>query len=294
MILKKIFILFLLFSAVIGQSQSNAAIDKKTNTHSLLWKISGNGLKKASYLYGTIHVICDATLDAAILKALDRTAQLYLEIDLDDPGLQAAMASHMMMKDNQKLSDLTAPEDFKIFDAYTKKKTGFSASLLNTFKPFLVSAMFLPSLMDCPIQSVEESLMAVSNQQEKPVFGLETAGEQMAVFDAIPYQVQMDELMESVKNDFVKDKAELMRMHAVYSAKDIDAMLEMTKESENGITSKYQDILLHDRNAKWIPKIEQAAKEKPTFFGVGAGHLAGEKGVIALLRKKGYQVEAQF
>ena len=51
-------------------------------------------------------------------------------------------------------------------------------------------------------------------------------------------------------------------------------------------------MLLKNRNTNWIPKIEKAAKEKPTFFGVGAAHLGGDDGVIKLLRKKGYTVEA--
>jgi uncharacterized protein YbaP (TraB family) len=52
------------------------------------------------------------------------------------------------------------------------------------------------------------------------------------------------------------------------------------------------NVLLDNRNQNWIPKIEKVAKEKPTLFAVGAAHLPGENGVIALLRKKGYTVEA--
>ncbi|HLA55730.1 MAG TPA: TraB/GumN family protein [Flavobacterium sp.] len=262
------------------------------NEKSLLWKVSGNGLKQPSYLYGTIHATCDATLDKVTLTALDNTKQLYLEMDMDDPTLQSNMMAGMMMKDGKTMQSMVSAADFKTLDDYVKEKLGFSAVMLNTIKPFLVSAMFLPSLMDCPMQSVEEELMAVSHTQKEEVYGLETAADQLAVFDAIPYQAQMDELMEGVKNKFADDKSEMAKMNEIYKSKDINAMLDLTKESENDITSKYQDDLLNNRNKNWIPKIEAAAKEKPTFFGFGAGHLAGENGVIALLRKKGYDVEA--
>jgi uncharacterized protein YbaP (TraB family) len=259
---------------------------------SLLWKVSGNGLAQPSYLYGTIHATCDATLDKPTLTALDNTKQLYLEMDMDDPNLQSDMMAGMMMKGGKTIVSMLSTEDFNILDDYVKEKLGFSVMMLNTIKPFLLSAMFLPSLMDCPMQSVEEELMAVSHTQKEDVFGLETAVGQLAVFDAIPYQSQLDELMEGVRNKFADDKSEMAKMDEIYKSQDIDAMLALTQESENDITSKYQDALLNDRNKNWIPKIETVAKEKPTFFAFGAGHLAGENGVIALLRKKGYTVEA--
>ena len=63
---------------------------------SLLWKVSGNGITKPSYLFGTIHITCDATLDESVLKALDETEQLYLELDMDDPAMKAGMMGGMM------------------------------------------------------------------------------------------------------------------------------------------------------------------------------------------------------
>ena len=56
--------------------------------------------------------------------------------------------------------------------------------------------------------------------------------------------------------------------------------------------SQFEKDLLETRNSSWIPKISKIVAEKPTFFAVGAGHLGGEKGVIALLRKQGFTVKA--
>ena len=87
-------------------------------------------------------------------------------------------------------------------------------------------------------------------------------------------------------------KKEFQEMITIYQNKDIEGMLKMMSDSDNKITSENQDILLNDRNKNWIPIMVKTMKDKPTFFGVGAGHLAGEEGVIKLLRKKGYKVEA--
>jgi uncharacterized protein YbaP (TraB family) len=261
---------------------------------SLLWKISGNGIKEASYLYGTIHITCDATLPQKAVKALEATDQLYLELDMDDPTLQQSMMQSMMMKDGKTMSSLVSAEDFKIVDEFLTKQLGYSAQMLNTFKPFMISAMLYPKMIDCEMQSVEGNLMTVIKEQQEEVFGLESIEEQMNVFDAIPYEVQMKELVKTAKNNLEKDKQEMQLFLDIYKSEDINAMYAATQKSENEITSKYEEILLSNRNKNWIPIIEKVAKEKATFFGVGAGHLGGEMGVIQLLRKKGYKVEAVF
>ena len=121
---------------------------------SLLWKISGNGLKKPSYLFGTIHLTCDTSLDANTLNALETTEQLYLELDMDDKSIQMKLMKLMMMKDGAKLSTLLSPEDFKILDEFMKKNLNMSAKLFDSFKPFMISSMLFPKMLDCKSQSV--------------------------------------------------------------------------------------------------------------------------------------------
>ena len=259
---------------------------------SLLWKISGNGLKKPSYLFGTIHLTCDTSLDANTLNALETTEQLYLELDMDDKSIQMKLMKLMMMKDGAKLSTLLSPEDFKILDEFMKKNLNMSAKLFDSFKPFMISSMLFPKMLDCKSQSVESELMKITKEQNEEIFGLEKAEDQMKVFDEISYQDQAEELLKTVKDNLEKDKKEFQEMITIYQNKDIEGMLKMMSDSDNKITSENQDILLNDRNKKWIPIMVKIMKDKPTFFGVGAGHLAGEEGVIKLLRKKGYKVEA--
>lgn len=281
--MKQLFLLVILLSTQVEAQQL-----EKT----LLWKISGNGLKEASYLYGTIHITCDDKLPQKAVKALNETQQLYLELDMDDPTLQQSMMGGMMMKNGQTLASLTTPEDFKIVDDFLKKQLGFSAQMFNTIKPFMISAMLYPNMIDCEMKSIEGSLMAVSKEQNEEVFGLESIEEQLAVFEAIPYDVQMKELVKTAKSDLSNDKTEMDLILKTYQSEDINAMVTLMKESDNQISSQFEEVLLIDRNKKWISRIETVAKEMPTFFGVGAGHLGGEFGVINLLRKAGFKVEA--
>lgn len=282
--MKYIVLITTLFTSLFSYSQ------KLEN--SLLWKISGNGLKSDSYLYGTIHITCDASLDENTIKALDKTQQLYLELDMDDKSMQMQMMKYMMMKDGTKLSTLLNEDDFRAVDDFLKKHMSMSAKMFDGFKPFIVSTMLYPKMIDCSFQSVESELMRVSKEQNEEIYGLETVEDQMNVFDTISYEIQAQELVKMAKSDLEKDKAELAKMMEVYKNKDIEGMLEMLDDSENKITSENQDVLLNNRNQNWIPLMVKTMKEKPTFFGVGAAHLAGEKGVIKLLRKQGFKVEA--
>jgi uncharacterized protein len=258
----------------------------------LLWKISGNGLTQPSYLFGTIHATCDATLDAATLKALEETKQLYLEIDMDDPMLQMQMMQGMTMKNGVTISSLVSEEEFVVIDEFLQKNIGMSAKMINTFKPFMLNSMLLPKLLDCEFQSVEMELMKVTKAQNEEVYGLETIGDQLQVFDKIPYQDQANELLKTAKSDLSKEKEEMKKIMDVYKTKDIEKMLVVMDESDNTISADNKDVLLVNRNRNWIPVIEKVIKSTPTFFGVGAAHLAGDDGVIKLLRKQGYKVEA--
>src|SRR5690606_4307955 len=162
---------------------------------SLLWKISGNGIKQPSYLFGTMHITCDATLDKNVLTALDSTRQLYLEMDMDDPALKSEMMKDMIMKDGKKISTMVKEEDFAVLDTFFKKELGVSIKLMDNLKPALISMSLIAKMIDCPMQSFEEELMKITHEQKEEVFGLETIEEQMAIFDQVPYETQVEELV---------------------------------------------------------------------------------------------------
>lgn len=129
---------------------------------SLLWKISGNGLEKPSYLFGTMHAVCEINFDEDIKKALDETNQLYLEIDMDDPKLQVTMMKGMMMKDGVTLSSLISEEDAVLVNDFLKTNVGTSLKFVDKFKPFMISSMFISKLLDCPMKSIEMELVKIS------------------------------------------------------------------------------------------------------------------------------------
>lgn len=271
---------------------SISAVNAQKLENSTLWKIEGNGLQKASYLFGTIHITCDATIENDVKKALDETTQVVLEVDIDDPEMQVKMMKNMYMKEGKTLKDYVSEEDYKAIDSLFIKNMGMSVKSMENVKPFFLSASLYPKFIDCPMQSFEQELMKVAQEQNEEIKGLETIEDQLQVFETIPYKAQIGDLVKSAKDNLAYDKANFAKMLQVYKNEDITAMLDMMDDDHYSTFADNQDELLDDRNRNWIPKIGEYARDQATFFGVGAGHLAGENGVIKLLRKAGYSVTA--
>jgi uncharacterized protein YbaP (TraB family) len=258
----------------------------------LLWKIQGPGVSRPSYLFGTIHLICpdDFSLSDSLKSAMIKTEQLALEVDMDDPAMMATMMKTMNMKDSATLSKLVSETEYKRLAQFYKDSVGVGLAMFENAKPFVLMGPLFNSVLGCQPKSYEMSLVELAGQQKQEVIGLETLEEQMAIFDTIPYKDQAKMLL-SVIDSLPQARKEFRELVNLYKSENIQQLYDMTLESSFGMEEN-QDIMLHDRNKKWISRMRKIVTEKPTLIAVGAAHLGGEKGVIALLRKEGYQVTA--
>lgn len=277
--------------AVYTLSGLSAFAQKKESPQSLLWKISGNGLKQPSYLYGTIHAICvdDMEMPASMQDALQNSKQLALEVNIANTAELKQLQAGMQMKTPNKLSDFMAPQEYRLVERFYRDSLGVSLSQLQHMKPFFISSLIYSKLLDCPTLSYEMQLSRMMGLQNKPVLGLESAQEQVRALDAIPYQEQAQLLVEAVKK-YQELKAEYWNMVVSYKNQDLESLFYVVRETSLGMRS-YEKLLLQDRNRRWVPTIEVMARNKPTFFAVGAAHLPGEEGLINLLQRRGYLVE---
>ncbi|WP_046756015.1 TraB/GumN family protein [Kordia jejudonensis] len=272
------------------------AIISLFNTHgqnlenTTLWEISGNGLEKKSYLFGTIHVTCDATLGVDVKKALDETSQVVLELDMDDPEMNKEVMQNISMNDGKTLKNYVTDEEYGIIDSLFTKHLGISIKMMETMKPIYLTSSLLPKLIDCEMQSFETKLINTAKEQGEEINGLETVEEQIKVFDSIPYKLQIEGIITMAKDDLNSEKEMLSKLIEIYNSKNITKLHDHMFNNSDNYLSKYEDIIVSNRNIKWIPKMVNYAKEQPTFFGVGAGHLAGKNGVIQLLRNEGYTI----
>lgn len=257
---------------------------------SLLWKISKKGIPD-SYLFGTIHLICpsDFNLTDTQKNCLKKTDELFLELDMDDPGLMMAMTKSMMMTENRKLSKLLPAEDYQVINKFFQDSMGINIALFDGVKPFISMSMVFNKVLNCEPVSYELKLMELAKEQKKEVKGLETVEEQMAVFDSISYKTQAEMLLELVK-ELPKARREFAAMVKLYRDQDLEGLYETTLKSEFDMQGK-EEILLTARNHRWVQQMKTLLLAKSAFYAVGAAHLPGKDGVIALLRQNGFTVE---
>lgn len=266
---------------------------KENNT--LLWKISGNGLEKTSYLFGTVHMICkeDAYLSTNLISAIAKADRVYLELDMDNLFEMVGAMMKMKMNNDTTLADLLTPDEYQKTKEYFEAKVSMLPfSVLETYKPLVASSLLMESTVACDQQvAMEQLVMEEAKKNGKRIDGLETMAYQMSIFDSIPYKVQAQELFKSIasgdkESDGDKEYKELIK---AYKEQDLNKLGQMISKSDQGMM-QYEDILLNNRNRNWVGKLKNLLKEKSLVIAVGAGHLPGDKGLINLLRKEGYTV----
>ncbi len=256
---------------------------------SLLWKLQGKDIKKPSYLFGTIHMIPskDYFEPAGMQEAFNQSELLVGEMDMSDmTSMTMEMMANLKMKGDTTLDMLLSKEDYKKINDKLVSTIGMGLDFMKTFKPMILSTMMMQGITKEESKSYELELLEKAKNKGIPMAGLETLQEQMSFLDALPYTYQAKELVKMLDQD--SDDGEFQKMVDIYKTQNLDAMVDMIKEQ--GESSAMEDILLNNRNKNWIAKIEKFASEKPTFFAVGAGHLGGPKGIIALLKEQGYSV----
>lgn len=287
--------LFYFFSCL-AQNPEARTFNKKaleiSSTSALLWKISGNGLLKPSYIFGTMHILCadDAKLNDSLKNVIKNCDEIYFEIDMTDMmGMLGAM-KYMRMNDDKKLSDLLSNEDYaKVKNYFEKHSSMLPFSMLEHFKPMLISSLIEEDDLPCKTTNgMELVIMKKAKDENKKINGLENAAFQASLFDSIPYIDQAKELVKYIDStdEFKKMTTTLAE---AYKAQDLNKIEELTMR-EDPSTASYMDLLLYGRNRKWVSKMKELLPGKCLLFAVGAGHLPGKKGLINLLRTNGYTI----
>ena len=261
----------------------------------LLWKISGNGLEKPSYLFGTIHMLCadDAVLSSNMKKAISSCDEVYFEVDMDNLFEMIGALGKMKMNGDTTLQDLLSKEDYKkVKDYFESKSSMLPFSMLETFKPILAASTLEEGSMPCDNTAMmEQVIMQEAKQHDKKIKGLETMAYQAGILDSIPYKLQAQQLVSYIDAAGTGDKEDkqLKEMFDAYKKQDLKKLEDLMVETDAGMAG-FTDLLLYHRNQNWVKKLKTLMAEKSLVIAVGAGHLPGEKGVINLLRKEGYTV----
>ena len=268
------------------------ALQKQNDNNTLLWQISGKGLQKPSYLFGTFHLLCkeDIKISEALKIALIASDKIFMELDMDDPSTMLSGLLYMNMKDGKTIKELYTPQEYDKVTSYFDDSLSMPIMMFQKMKPYFLVALLYPKMMNCKTSSgMEEALVVIAKENKKEITGLETMQFQASVFDSIPYEWQAKELLKNI-DSFAKYKTEFDVLVKDYKEQQLSNMEKLIAKSEFG-SEKFQDILLTRRNENWVKQLKAIMPKQNLFVAVGAGHLTGDKGLLNLLKKEGYKVE---
>jgi uncharacterized protein YbaP (TraB family) len=263
----------------------------KSQTNSLLWKVSGKGLTKPTYLFGTYHFLTNAFVDTLpAVKQAYKASQVVVGEIVIDSSMQAPMMEASMLKGTTLKKEL--PEGVYAKTAgWFNRESGIDLAKLDQLNPLsvMIFAMAITQQKYYPTKAGEIQLdsyfQQTTNKDGKKVMGLETVEAQInALYGGLTMQRQIALLHETLN-----EEDGLKKMIGIMNKAYISQNLEELQELMYG-TYKPEEMkaMLEERNNEWMKQLPKLMKEQPLFVAVGALHLAGESGLVNQLRKQGY------
>jgi uncharacterized protein YbaP (TraB family) len=263
-----------------------------------LWKASGPA--GSIYLVGSVHLLTKDfyPLSPALEQAYNASDLLVEETNLAEllaPTAQMQMLARGMLPANTTLDAVVSPETFALV-AERAKALGLPLEPLKRFKPWSL-ALMLPSLewqkagFDGEL-GLDRHFYDQAQMDRKPVQGLETAAFQIAQLDGIAMD-QQEHLLAGTLKDLDNELANLSTLVQAWKSGDVESVERIVLADVRQEPLIYQRLLV-DRNRTWLPEIEKLlTRPRPALVVVGAAHLVGPDGLIALLTARGYRLEQQ-
>ena len=213
-----------------------------------------------------------------------------MDVDMNNINI-AALTSVSILDSGRTIQHYLSDSDYQLIQLFMEDTIGINKFTFENFyarlKPFFVEQLIYLKQIGDEKELYEINLKKIAENKNKKTIGLETFEEQLQFLDAIPLENQFSSIVNTIKNYSTRTK-EFNDLVQAYKNQDLMA-LNKAIEAEQDTSIK--ENLLVKRNKNWIPKIEQLIQQKPCFIAVGAGHLAGENGILELLRKQGFTVE---
>ena len=284
-----------------------AAGNKVENGKGIFWKIEKPGLKP-SWLLGTMHVSDSRvlTMPKGAAEAVAATDTIVVESDeiLDDKKAAAALFANpslTMLTDGSTISQHLSPEDNAKLEAGLKAR-GIALAAVSRMQPWLISSSF--EMTGCEVRRktagtkfLDQKLASDAAAEGKQVKGLETLAEQAKAMSDLPIALHLKSLIQTLElGDKINDVNETMT--DLYLAGNIGAMIPMLKVIEpdqtisDDDTAVFEQRIILDRNKVMAERAAPILDKGNAFIAVGALHLAGDQGLVSLLRKQGFTVTA--
>jgi len=281
-----------------------AEAEASENSGALLWKIERNG-RPPSYLYGTVHLTDERVtkLSPAVEQALGQAKTIALEVsDISEKATSTVIAQSaplVMFTDGRRLDRLLTDAEYEAVKKIISR-SGLPSDLAALFKPWIVTMIL--SVSDCERTSVQQGarvldmkIAEIGKARGLQVVGLETIPEQLQALASVPEAQQLDMLRASLKfadrtNDLMETLVQLYLERKISAAMPFQIALARQVGIADDAFAGFQQKLLVDRNVKMRTAAEPLLEEGGVLIAIGALHLPGKQGLVALLREAGYTV----
>ena len=257
----------------------------------LLWKIEPAGATP-SYLFGTMHSDDPriVQLPEPVQQAFDRASSVTLEIELDPQAL-TNLTIALLLTDGRKLESLIGRDLYKR-TVQALNGLGVPDAVVAKMKPWAAAV----TLMMPPNTSgvvLDQMLYQQAMLAGKKVNGLETVAEQMALFDELTLEDQIDLLREAL--DTLPDFAQMLEdLQSAYLDRNLKRLVEISETSmqysNTELAESFNQKVIIDRNYRMAKRMKSRLQEGNHFIAVGALHLPGKEGLLMLLSGQGYRV----
>lgn len=260
--------------------------------NSLLWEITGNGLKKPSYLFGTMHVSSKLAfhLGDSFYYAMKKVDAVALELN---PELwQPQMVRLNDLNQNYSSYVLSGGNDFLYERSFRIEKFDDKLKLALNSEPPVVNNLLYRSYREKE-DFEEDTFLDLYIFQTGRKLGKSPAGvEDFYESEKTVLEAYADMAKEKQKKELDLDGETMSdmveKMQDAYRRGDLDLMDSLDNKMERSVA--FREKFLYKRNEVQANSIDTILKKRSLFVGVGAAHLPGERGVIELLRKKGYRL----
>jgi len=264
----------------------SVALFAQENT--LLWKISGNGLTKDSYLFGTLHMACaeDFKMEDKVKEVAQKAEAIAFEIDMANPENMTKVQE--FMKPNLEFFKDFDPAKKKVIDSIMTSYQ-IPPAIFDQVAPAAVISILSMRSFACSdfktVKMMENEIRNLPAVNGKPIAELETVEFQFNLLNNLFSPEDFYNYL-TIEGGLEASTKKLVQAYFSENLKEIE---NLTLKS-GYLSEEEQAKFLDDRNHAWMEKMPNMMKEKAYLFAVGAGHLVGKNGMIELLKKQGYQL----
>lgn len=294
-IAKQLFLILLLCVGLSAQADVTAKNEGRIlHPKGLLWKIDKQN-HASSYLYGTMHVGDPRVVNLAppVWEAFKDAERFAMEMLMNFRAV-SVITRGSFFNDGRTLKTVMKPDNYKKLIDLLSRRFYLSESVIINMRPWaILMILMMPQQTQEEVESaLDMMLYREAAMRRMPMLGLETAEEQLAVFESLSLEDQLWMLNKSVE-EYSEISDQLPSMLDAYVNRDLAELVRLQEQysyEETDIDDKFMYELLDKRNVRMVERMQDYLKQGKAFIAIGALHLPGENGVLHLLEKQGYTV----